>query len=650
MVIAGYVLSNTDCNDGNALINPGSIEVCSNGLDDNCSGAIDEGCAVLGCMDQSACNFNPQANTNDQSCIYPELYYNCSGNCLADQDGDGVCDQLEVLGCTDPLACNYNDLATDNDGSCIAPQTEICNQLDDDCDGQVDNGIQYSNYYLDNDGDGFGDVFVQNTCLPVTNANWVLNSGDCQDNNPNVYPTQLESCNSADDNCNGIIDEGVSPGSVQAVSVVTNAYPTCSGNGLKSADFAVGSDSPITQGTAIDLWYSFSAQHTSFRAGLSAAYGDNAIELYVQQGNCMVMIDSEHEVTSGNQILYNDQLNIGTTYYVACRHFAGANNPSAKICFNHFVGSDCDHYYSNNTGVYTSVCSAFKAAYRANAAQYMFGVQSATQNGQPLNMSPWTYTTPTSNSVVSRLGAILPVNNSGSSIVYSMKVGVVYALTDAAGNSETVMAPGTTACQTTLNSEGTIALRSADRCPAYKAIANSISIDRTICGAMRYQWEFTQVLPTPGTPVTVLGGMYSAVLFLNNVPGIANGRTYNVRVRAQHSSGIYGEWGSVQCLRTSATGMALLEDEGLTQAAHDLSADQFMIYPNPSVDGQFTLMWNTAEERGLNVKVWDLSGKLIDAYQGSMTGQVWEGNGMNLANGIYFVDVNGKRQRWVVAK
>jgi hypothetical protein len=748
VAIAGYVLTNTDCNDGNALINPAITEVCGNDLDDNCSGIIDEGCAVLGCTDESACNYNPQSNTNDQSCIYPELYYNCQGNCLNDSDNDGICNELEVSGCTDetacnydvlatdntgcnyaeegydcegncladtdsdgvcdgfevvgcmdqsacnydasatdqgtciypeqdydcngqclldddgdgicnafeiqgctnPNACNFNDAATDDDGSCIAPQTEICNQLDDDCDGVVDNGVQYFDYYLDNDGDGFGDAFMENTCSAVTNPSWVLEFGDCQDNNANVYPTQLESCNSEDDNCNGQIDEGVAPGSIQAVSAITNAYPTCSGNGLKSANFAVGADSPITEGTATDLWYSFTAQHTSFRAGLSAAYGDNAIELYVQQGNCIVMIDSEHEVTTGNQILYNDELSIGTTYYVACRHFSGANNPSAKICFNHFIGSACDHYYSNNTGVYTSVCTAFKAAYRANAAQYVFGVESALQNGQPMVITPWSYTTTSSNSVVSRLGMILPVNNTGTPIAYGMKVGVVYAMTDAAGNSESVVAPGTTSCQTTLNSEATISLRAADRCPAYKAISSSISVDRTVCGAQRYQWEFTQVLPTAGSSVTVLGGLYSAVLFLNNVPGIANGRTYNVRVRAQHSSGLFGEWGSTQCLRTSGTGMALLEADSPMQSLEVLSENGFAIYPNPALNGQFSLIWKTASERMLNLKVWDMAGKLVAEQTETMEGQIWESKPMDLSNGIYIVEVNGQRQRWVIAQ
>ena len=42
----------------------------------------------------------------------------CGGDCTSDVDQDGVCDTDEVAGCDDPLADNYNPLATDNDGSC----------------------------------------------------------------------------------------------------------------------------------------------------------------------------------------------------------------------------------------------------------------------------------------------------------------------------------------------------------------------------------------------------------------------------------------------------------------------------------------------------------------------------------------------------
>ncbi len=86
------------------------------------SAEYDDGSCVavaLGCIDTAACNYDVAANTDDGTCVYPELYYDCDGNCLSDADGDGVCDELETAGCTDAAALNFNADATDDDGSCI---------------------------------------------------------------------------------------------------------------------------------------------------------------------------------------------------------------------------------------------------------------------------------------------------------------------------------------------------------------------------------------------------------------------------------------------------------------------------------------------------------------------------------------------------
>ena len=72
---------------------------------------------------QSACNYDSGSISNDGSCIYPELGYDCNFNCINDI---GImiifiCDENEISGCTNPTACNYNTSATDDDGSCIIP-------------------------------------------------------------------------------------------------------------------------------------------------------------------------------------------------------------------------------------------------------------------------------------------------------------------------------------------------------------------------------------------------------------------------------------------------------------------------------------------------------------------------------------------------
>ncbi len=72
---------------------------------------------VYGCTDETACNYDEEANTPDE-CNYPVQYYDCDNFCINDTDGDGVCDELEVVGCQDPTAFNYNEAATDA-GECV---------------------------------------------------------------------------------------------------------------------------------------------------------------------------------------------------------------------------------------------------------------------------------------------------------------------------------------------------------------------------------------------------------------------------------------------------------------------------------------------------------------------------------------------------
>jgi hypothetical protein len=534
----GFVSNSSDCDDNNGQVNPSWPEVCNNQIDDNCNGVVDENCvAILGCIDQSACNFNPTA--------------------------------------------------TEDDGSCIYPQPEVCNQIDDDC--------------------------------------------------------------------NDLVDDGISVSSLTPVVFSTNVYPTCSSNNLKAANLTLGSDSPITEGSGLDIWYRFTAQKNTLRAGLSAATGDNSLEIYTQLDNCLVLLEAEHEVTSGNQTLFADALVVGQDYYIACRSLSGPINASAKICFNHFDGSTCDHVYSNYTGVYANVCRTFKAVFKGNASNYLFNVTGATAQGIPLSIQPWSYTTPTSNSIISRLGSLLPANFGVNPIVYNLNVGVNYVLLDAAGNSEFIAAQGTEPCTITLNPEATVTLRSVDRCPNIKAINNSIATDRQVCGATRYQWEFTEVLPNPQAPVVVQGGLNTNVLFLNLVPGMANGKTYNVRVRSVHVTGQIGEWGAVHCLKTTGAGMVL--EEGLIDEQAVIGeTNEIQIFPNPSGTGELNVFmakgWN---EDNVRVEIWNAQGQKVFSKDEVLSGHRWNVVlSDHIASGIYWIKLshNGQedRLRWILTR
>lgn len=170
---AGYTQAAGDCNDGNDQIYPNAQEICNN-IDDNCDNNIDE---FLG-----------------------NLYY-------ADNDGDGYGDPEDAqLSCAEiPGYVSNGEDCNDNNANTNPGASEICNSIDDDCDGTVDNDIGLLEYYIDEDGDGYGSGSLGLFCSPPANA--VLNDDDCNDSDALINPDITELCNEMDDNCDGAVDE-----------------------------------------------------------------------------------------------------------------------------------------------------------------------------------------------------------------------------------------------------------------------------------------------------------------------------------------------------------------------------------------------------------------------------------------------------------
>jgi hypothetical protein len=147
------------------------LELC-NGVDDDCDGLVDE--------------------------EFPDTDLDGVADCIDwDDDGDGVADTADCQ----PL---------DPD---IHPQAEeSCNGIDDDCDGTIDGegAVGCTPYFPDEDDDTFGANGSASQCLCEPVPPWTSPFDlDCDDGNPEVNPLAPEQCNQFDDNCNGVVDEGV---------------------------------------------------------------------------------------------------------------------------------------------------------------------------------------------------------------------------------------------------------------------------------------------------------------------------------------------------------------------------------------------------------------------------------------------------------
>ncbi len=163
----------SDCADTSAAQNPGQVEVC-NGIDDNCTGGVDEGVTTTFHRD-------------------------------ADGDGYGALTPTQSA-CTAPPGYVANSLDCDDASTSRNPaSSEVCDGVDNDCDGSIDEGVAQV-YYRDADGDGFGNPALPSSMSCGANPGYSRVAGDCDDANAARSPGAAEACNGLDDNCNGVLD------------------------------------------------------------------------------------------------------------------------------------------------------------------------------------------------------------------------------------------------------------------------------------------------------------------------------------------------------------------------------------------------------------------------------------------------------------
>ena len=225
-------LTDSDCND--ALGDVGSRCVPLGGGGMFCG----SDCSDSSCPQDYECHGMPLVDGKKADVCVHEVEdggYPCECSPLAiAESGATTCYQQNVYGkCSGERHCEEAGLTT-----CDAkePEPEMCNGLDDDCDGEVDDGYGPDNNGngipdacegdADEDNDGVMDVedncpwipnpdqadFDQDlqgdVCDPDDDNDLYLDDDDCAPFDPEIHPGADEPCDGKDNNCDGAVDEG----------------------------------------------------------------------------------------------------------------------------------------------------------------------------------------------------------------------------------------------------------------------------------------------------------------------------------------------------------------------------------------------------------------------------------------------------------
>ena len=221
----GAATNDDDCDDTNSAVLPGAPETC-NGIDDDCDTVIDDGASPLATWYADG-DGDGQGNAivSVDACAAPPGFVALSNDC---DDGDAtvydgateLCDGIDT-DCDGAIPADEADADGDGvsvcDGDCDDAQpasspnlSEVCDGIDNDCDGSVDNGATAGTWYPDIDGDGYGNPsFPVVTCTPA--SGYVIAGTDCDDTDATNYPTATELCDGVDNDCDGVLDNGLSP-------------------------------------------------------------------------------------------------------------------------------------------------------------------------------------------------------------------------------------------------------------------------------------------------------------------------------------------------------------------------------------------------------------------------------------------------------
>lgn len=247
-----------DCDDNNPRRNPGVREVCDNlGVDEDC-----DPCTVA----EVSVSGRGGDGDRDEDGFFNQNCFNtiamgqaapvCSTTTLDAGVGDAASRSFDPVVVT-ATAVRGTDCADDPaaGGASRSPgAAEICNALDDDCDGEPDNGVGFF-CYEDRDRDGYAAMGA--TALPMRQCSMcpagstarepVGSNIDCDDTAPSganrggadVHPTASDLCNTIDDDCDPTTLNGSDDLRIDAVCSMTGGVGRCA-TGRNTCDLGGG--------------------------------------------------------------------------------------------------------------------------------------------------------------------------------------------------------------------------------------------------------------------------------------------------------------------------------------------------------------------------------------------------------------------------